>query len=639
MADNEISKETASSTDFQDALPIEDAQASAPSVRYDSDDIKTLSSRDHVRARIGMYIGRRGNGEHNDDGIYVLLKEVIDNSVDEFAMKAGNRILVTLSPEGEITVRDYGRGIPHDKLKACVSDINTGGKFGSGDGGPFSCSIGTNGVGLKAVNFLSENFTATSWRDGKFSTVVFHEGLYVSQKHGKSTEANGTEISFKPSNEIFPGFHFEQKFVRRRLQHYAWLNNGLTLTLNGEKFYSRRGLLDLVEEKLESDPLYDIIHYKSDKLEFALCHVSTSNETYYSFVNTQYTNDGGTHLAAFKEGICRAINELAPKGKSLDPEDIRAGLIGCIAIKHPAPVFESQTKNKLSNTDVKAVIVPEVKQALTTFLYKNPEIKNKIFEKVEKNENIRRQIMTIRKSAKELASKSALKIDNLWDCKFHFNEVEKRKNPIDQQKCNETMIFLTEGKSAAGSVVTARNPETQAVFSLRGKVLNCYGLKRETLYKNAELYGIMQAIGAEKSLDDLRYSKVVIATDADTDGFHIRILLITYFLTYFQPLVLSEHLFILETPLFKVRNKVKTIYCYNEKERDDAMKKLGASCEVTRFKGLGEISPNEFKQFINSDIRLQPVTIDNIRNIDGTLKFFMGANEQKRRDFILEHLI
>lgn len=618
----------------------EDIKTGGPTAKYESGDIKTLSSRDHVRERLGMYIGRAGNGDHSDDGIYVLIKEVIDNSVDEFAMKAGNKVEITLV-DGVVSIRDYGRGIPLDKLKDCVSDINTGGKFKkNGEDGPFSCSVGMNGVGLKAVNFLSETFEATAWRDGKFCTVVYQEGQFVSQKKGKGGEANGTFIKFKPSQAIFPDYHFELKYIRRRLQHYSWLNPGLRLVLNGENFYSRRGLLDLMESKLESNALYDIIHYRSDMLEFAFCHINSSNETYYSFVNTQFTSDGGTHLAAFKEGICKAINELAPKGKTIDSDDIRTGLMGCISIKHPEPIFESQTKNKLGNTDVRASIVPEVKQAIVTFLYKNPGIRDTIFEKISHNETIRRQIMTIRKGAKEMAAKASLKIENLSDCKYHFNDIAKYKKPADQQKCNDTMIFLTEGKSAAGSVIHSRNPEFQAVFALRGKVLNCYGKSEAELYKNEELYGIMQAIGAQKSLDNLRYAKIVIATDADYDGFHIRILLINYFLTYFPQLVLSEHLYILETPLFRVRSKSKKpIYCYSDEERDKAIKKIGAGAEVTRFKGLGEISPDEFKQFIDSDIRLQPVIVDKPRNVDSTLKFFMGGNDDRRREFILNHLV
>jgi len=607
---------------------------------YGSETIKTLNPREHVRSRPGMYIGRLGNGDHHDDGIYVLLKEVIDNCVDEFVMGSGRKIEVTITEEGTVTVRDFGRGIPLDKVTDCASKINTGGKFITGKDGvkrPFSSSIGLNGVGLKAVNFLSEEFRITSWRGGKSVTSHFAEGFFVSEESSDSDQPNGTEVQFRPSHEIFPDYHFDAKYVRRRMQHYSWLNSGLSLICNGERFYSRRGLLDLLDSKLESDSLYDIIHYKSETMEFAFCHTSSFNENYYSFVNTQYTSDGGTHLAAFKEAIGKAVNELAPK--PLEFDDIRCGITGVIALKVQDPVFESQTKTKLGNTDIKADVINEVKQAIVAFLYKNPEIKNQIFEKIEKNESIRKQIQAVRKGAKELAQKSQLKVDKLRDCKYHFNEAASKRKEEEKRKCQETMIFLTEGNSASGSVVTARDPQTQAVFSLRGKPRNCYGLRKETVYQNEELYGIMQAIGIENSMDDLRYAKIIIATDADVDGFHIRNLLITYFLTFFQPLVESERLFILETPLFRVRNKKETRYCYTEAERDAAMKELGRDCEVTRFKGLGEISPDEFGQFIGDDIRLQPVSIDNVRQVDDMLKFFMGENIPERRTYIMENLL
>lgn len=607
---------------------------------YGSEAIKTLSPREHVRSRPGMYIGRLGNGDHHDDGIYVLLKEVIDNCVDEFVMGNGRKIDVTVGEDGNVTVRDYGRGIPLDKVTDCVSKINTGGKFITGKDGikrPFSSSIGLNGVGLKAVNFLSEEFRVTSWRGGKSVTSHFAEGFFVAEESLDSDLPNGTEIQFRPSHEIFPDYHFDGKYIRRRMQHYSWLNSGLSLNCNGERFYSRRGLLDLLDSKLESDALYDMIHYKSETMEFAFCHTGSFNENYYSFVNTQYTSDGGTHLAAFKEAIGKAINELS--AKPLDFDDIRCGITGVIALKVQDPVFESQTKTKLGNTDIKADVINEVKQAIVAFLYKNPEVKNRIFEKIEKNESIRKQIQAVRKGAKALAQKSQLKVDKLRDCKYHFNEAANKRKEEEKRKCQETMIFLTEGNSASGSVVTARDPQTQAVFSLRGKPRNCYGLRKETVYQNEELYGIMQAIGIENSLDDLRYAKIIIATDADVDGFHIRNLLITYFLTFFQPLVESERVFILETPLFRVRNKKETRYCYTETERDAAMKALGRDCEVTRFKGLGEISPGEFGQFIGEDIRLQQVSIDNVRQVDDMLKFFMGENVPERRTYIMDNLL
>ncbi|NMA43352.1 MAG: type IIA DNA topoisomerase subunit B [Oligosphaeraceae bacterium] len=608
---------------------------------YDSSTIITLNPREHVRSRSGMYIGRLGNGEHHDDGIYVMLKEVVDNSVDEFVMGHGRKIEVEVLDEGRVRVRDYGRGIPLDKVVECASQINTGGKFITDKDGvkrPFSSSIGLNGVGLKVVNFLSERFKISSWRGGKGYTASYEEGELLSEEALEDEkQPNGTEVVFRPSREIFPDFRFDLKYVRRRMQHYAWLNSGLNLYCNGERFHSRRGLLDLLESKLESDSLYDMVHYKSEKMEFAFCHTGSFNENYYSFVNTQYTSDGGTHLAAFKEAIGKAINELAPK--PIDFDDVRCGISGAIALKLQDPVFESQTKTKLGNTDIKADIINEVRQAIVDFLYKNPEVKNAIFEKAEKNESIRKQIQAVRRGARELAQKSQLKVDKLRDCKYHFNETDQKRKEEEKRKCQESMIFLTEGNSASGSVVTARDPLTQAVFSLRGKPRNCYGLRKETVYQNEELYGIMQAIGIENSMDDLRYGKIIIATDADVDGFHIRNLLITYFLTFFQPLVESERVFILETPLFRVRNKKKTRYCYNEEERDLAQKELGKEAEVTRFKGLGEISPEEFGQFIGEDMRLQAVTIDNVRQVDNMLRFFMGDNIPERRNYIMENLV
>ncbi len=612
--------------------------------QYTSEAIKSLSELEHIRQRPGMYIGRLGNGEHNDDGIYVLLKEVVDNSIDEFLMGAGRKIIVTITDDCRVTVRDFGRGIPLDKLKDCVSKINTGGKFDTGeDGKPrvFSSSIGMNGVGLKAVNFLSEEFEATSWRGGRMKSVLFREGAFVSERHGKAAEPDGTQISFVPSRQIFPGYHFENKFVERRMQHYAWLNAGLSMEYNGTKYYSRRGLLDLLEHKLEHNALYDIIHFKTDTLEFAFCHTNSAGENYYSFVNTQYTNDGGTHLSAFREGIVKGINELAPKDKQFESDDIRGGIAGAIAIRLQDPVFESQTKNRLGNTEIRTSIVNEVKAAIVAYLFKHPDVKTTIFEKISKNESIRKQIQNIRKGAKELAAKSAIKIDKLRDCKFHFNEVDSKRKEADKQKCLDSMIFLTEGDSAAGSVSSSRDAETQAVFALRGKVENCYGLSKEIIYKNEELYGIMRALGMEDNLDNLRYGKVIIATDADTDGFHIRILLLTFFLTFFPQLVSSEHLFILETPLFRVRSKKrKPIYCYNEAERDQAAAEIGRDCEITRFKGLGEINPDEFKQFIKEDgIRLQPVTVEFPRKLDDLLGFLMGKNTPDRRDYIMKNLI
>ncbi len=621
------------------------AAATAPTgdVRYDDDSIQNLSDRDHIRQRPGMYVGALGNGDHAEDGLYVLFKEVVDNSIDEYIMGVGRRVIVTLGEDKTITVRDFGRGIPQLKLRDCVSKINTGGKFDQ-DGKPkvFSASIGMNGVGLKAVNFLSENFTATSYRDGKFARVYFHEGIFDHEEQGATEEANGTEISFRPSKELFGEYHYERRLLERRLQHYSWMNAGLSLELNGQKFFSRRGLLDLLESKMESEPLYEFIHYRTENLDFAFCHTNSANENYYSFANTQFTTDGGVHLAAFKEGIVRGINELAPKDKQFDAEDVKAGLFGAISIRIQDPIYDAQTKHKLNNPEIRGPLVAEIKGAVVQYLFKHPDVKSVIFEKLGRNENLRKQIQNIRKGAKELAAKSTLKIQKLRDCKFHLNETESRRKPEEKALCQNSMIFLTEGDSAAGSVVQNRNALHQAVFALRGKVYNCCNATREVLYKNEELYGVMRALGTEDNIEDLRYAKVIIATDADPDGYHIRNLLIIFFLRFFPQLLAAEHLYILDTPLFRVRSKSqKPIYCYSEKERDEASKKIGRDAEITRFKGLGEISPSEFGQFIKGDdIRLQLVTVENARKLDSFVNFLMGdKNPPSRKEYILQRLM
>ncbi len=636
--------ETPNSTPPLDLMP--EMPAPPDGAVYDEDAIQSVDPVTHMRHRPGMYIGALGNGDHTDDGVYVLFKEVVDNCIDEFLMGMGRRVVVALSPDKLLCVRDFGRGIPPGKLEDCVSKINTGGKFKLGkDGQPmaFSASIGMNGVGLKAVNFLSETFEAISYRDGKFSRVLFHEGhLAEKQENLPTAESNGTYIAFRPSTEVFGEFHFETKFLERRLLHYAWLNPGLSLEFNGKKFYSRRGLLDLLESKMEAEPLYQIIHHRTDKLEFAFCHTGSANENYYSFANTQFTNDGGTHLAAFKEGVVKAVNELAPKDKQFDPDDVRGGLFGAIAIRLQNPVFESQTKHKLYNPEIRAGLVADIKAAIVQFLYKNPEVKEAIFEKISRNESLRKQIQNIRKGAKELASKSTLKIPKLRDCKFHLNETDSRRKPEDKEHCQNSMIFLTEGDSAAGSIMQTRDAQYQAVFALKGKVLNCVNATREILYSNEELYGVMRALGTEDTMEDLRYAKVVIATDADPDGYHIRNLLIIFFLKFFPQLLSAEHLYILDTPLFSVRSKSKKpIYCYSEQERDAAVKTMGRDVEITRFKGLGEISPGEFGQFIRgTTMRLQLVTVDNARKLDSFVDFLMGTkNTTARINYILDRLI
>lgn len=606
---------------------------------YDDDSIKSLNPLEHIRMRPGMYIGKLGNGEYNDDGIYVLFKEVIDNSIDEFSTGNGDRIDISFDGSS-VRVRDFGRGIPLGKVVDCVSKINTGGKFDIGeDGNPkaFSCSIGLNGVGLKAVNALSDYFEVISRREGKQFKAVFNLGVLQNTEESDTEEKNGTEIYFKPSNDIFKGYEFEEKFIRKRLQNYAWLNTGLHLFLNGEEFYSENGLIDLLEDKRESDPLYDAFYFHSEKIEFAFTHLATTDEMYYSFANGQYTVDGGTHLSAFKEGFLRAVNDIA--GKTLDSSDVRSGMLGVVSIHLEDPIFESQTKNKLGNTDIRSWIIAEVKQAVSAELYKNNEFKTSLFEKIAQNESIRKQIQNVKKEAKEQSKKISLKIPKLRDCKFHFNAVEEKKKDEDKMKCLASTLFLTEGDSAGSNMIYARNPEFQAVFPLRGKPYNVQGKKKEIMYKNEELYFIMQALGIEDSIDNLRYNKIVIASDADVDGFHIRLLLMTYFMTYFRPLVQNGHLYILETPLFRIRNKKKNIYCYSDDEREDAIKSLGKGCEITRFKGLGEISPQEFGQFIGKDMRLQPVSIDCEKKIDGMMEFYMGDNTTERRDFILDNML
>ena len=603
--------------------------------QYTEAHIKTLSSLEHIRTRPGMYIGRLGNGEHPDDGIYVLVKEVIDNSVDEFIMKHGKRIDITIREGREVTVRDYGRGIPLGKLEECVSQINTGGKYNTE---AFQYSVGLNGVGLKAVNALSAVFVARSVRDGRYRTVTFEEGVLVGDEEGACEDPTGTEVHFRPSAELFPQFCFEERFLRRRLQNYAYLNSGLSLYLNGERFYSRHGILDLLREKVDGDVVYDIIYHKTEKLEFAFCHTPNFGEQYYSFVNGQYTNDGGTHQSAFREGILKGINEVA--GKTLDASDVRNGIVGAVAIKLKEPLFESQTKSKLGNSDIRGDIVVSVRDVVARFLYQNHEVRTKLLEKITQNEKVRKEIQNVKREAKENAKKATFKIPKLRDCKHHLNDVvPKQGKKAKQWRGSDSMVFLTEGQSAAGSIISCRDVETQAIFCLKGKPLNCYGHLRRTVYRNEELYFVMKALGIEDGLEGLRYSKVIIATDADVDGMHIRNLLITFFLTFFEQLVLSEHLFILETPLFRVRTKKETVYCYDEHERDRATKRLGRGCEVTRFKGLGEISPREFGQFIGDDMRLLKVTVDNQRAVPDMLGFFMGKNTPARRRYIMRNLV
>jgi topoisomerase IV subunit B len=604
-----------------------DSSHMAKKKQYDESAIQTVDALTHIRMRSGMYIGRLGDGSHIDDGIYILLKEVIDNSIDEFIMHHGSRIVIFYDPATSlISVRDYGRGIPLGKVIECVSQINTGAKYNDD---VFQFSVGLNGVGLKAVNALSSHFLVRSVRDGKSFEALFSRGIIQSKKEKASKEENGTYVEFIPDIEIFKKYHFFEEYIRKRLWHYAYLNTGLTLFYNGEAIQSEHGLLDLLNSEVATERLYEPLHYRGEKLEFAFLHTQNYGESYYSFVNGQYTADGGTHLSAFREGLLKGVNEYSKK--NYQGIDVREGIVCCVLVKVKDPIFESQTKNKLSNTDIRSPIMQEVKESVHHLLHKYPEIAAKITERIVFNERLRKELAAVKKEAKEKQKKISFKIPKLRDCKFHYNE--------ESLYSDETMIFLTEGESASASIVASRDPLTQAIYSLRGKPLNVHGLKIDQLYKNEEMFNLMSALNIEEDLSGLRYNKVILATDADVDGMHIRNLLMTFFLTYFESLVIQGHLHILETPLFKVRNKEKTLYCFSEEEKGDAMKELGKNCEVTRFKGLGEISPKEFAQFIGKEMKLKAVEVHAFSDIKQTLEFYMGKNTPQRRQFITENLI
>ncbi len=596
--------------------------------QYDESSVKSLDALSHIRLRPGMYIGRLGDGSHPDDGIYIMLKEIIDNSVDEFIMKQGSSISIELDEENQsLSVRDYGRGIPLGKVIDCVSQINTGAKYNDD---VFQFSVGLNGVGTKAVNALSSQFLVRSYRDGRYFEADFNQGVLKKKKEGSSDESNGTFIQFIPDGELFKKFRFQKEYIFKRLWHYAYLNSGLVINFNDEKIESKNGLLDLLNSEVAlDDRLYEPLHYRGKMLEFAFLHTQSYGETYFSFVNGQYTADGGTHLSAYREGILKGVNEYAKK--NFQGVDVREGIVGTILVKVKDPLFESQTKNKLGNTELRGPVVQEVKDAVIDLLYKNPATAKQILERIVFNEKLRKELANVKKEAKEKQKKISFKIPKLRDCKYHFQD--------ETEHGERSMIFLTEGDSASASIVAARDPLTQAVFSLRGKPLNVHGMKLDQLYKNEEMFNLMSALNVEDDISQLRYQKIVLATDADVDGMHIRNLLITFFLTYFEGLVLNGHLFILETPLYKVRNKEKTYYCYSEDERDKAIEKLKKGVEITRFKGLGEISPNEFKQFISKNIRLIPVTVTSFSDIKPTLEFYMGKNTPERKQFIMRNLI
>jgi DNA gyrase subunit B/topoisomerase-4 subunit B len=597
---------------------------------YDESKIKTLSSLEHIRLRTGMYIGRIGDGSHYEDGCYILLKEVIDNAIDEYIMGYGKEIQISIDGPA-VSVRDFGRGIPLGKVVDCVSKINTGAKYNDD---VFQFSVGLNGVGTKAVNALSKDFLVRSYREGQYVEAAFKVGKLKNEKSGKdSNEPDGTFIRFVPDPEIFKESVFHPEFVGRRLRHYSYLNTGLKLIYNGETFVSRNGLLDLVLEDLRADnseAIYPPLHYSSKTLEFCFTHSNSRyGETFFSFVNGQYTGDGGTHLSAFREGLLKAVNEYS-KGK-FEGDDVRECMVGAVAIRLKDPVFESQTKNKLGNTEIRSELVNTVREELLHFFNRNKDVAEKIMAKVQDTQQLRRELQEVKKLARERARAITIRIPQLKDCKIHFDKAKGRGRG--------SMIFVTEGQSAAGSIVSCRDVNTQAIFVLKGKPLNVWDLKRDVVYKNDEMYNLMRSLDIEDNTDNLRYERVILATDADVDGLHIRNLLITYFFRFFDHLVHDGHLHVLETPLFRVRNKEQTIYCYSEAERDQAAKNLGKACEITRFKGLGEISPGEFKQFIGQNMRLSQVEYATKPETAGIFGFYMGKNTPERKDYIMEKLI
>ncbi len=612
---------------------IENSHSEA-TASYTEDNIRTLDWREHIRMRPGMYIGKLGDGSSQDDGIYILLKEIIDNSIDEFVMGAGKTIEISLNDK-EVTVRDYGRGIPLGKMVDVVSKMNTGGKY---DSRAFKKSVGLNGVGAKAVNALSSHFRVQSIRDNKTRVAEFQYGRIVNEEKEKETTIRkGTKITFVPDEEVFKNYKFRKEYVERMLKNYVYLNPGLRIIFNGEEYYSENGLLDLLKDNIDEEVIYDIIHLKGEDIEIAMTHSSNSySESYYSFVNGQNTTQGGTHLSAFKEAVVRTIREFY--NKNYDPSDVRKSIISAIAIKVIEPVFESQTKTKLGSTDmgpdmptVRTFVNDFVKTHLDNYLHKHPEVAERLEKKIKQAELERKELSGIQKLARERAKKVSLHNKKLRDCRQHYND-QKSDRKL------ETTIFITEGDSASGSITKSRDVETQAVFSLRGKPLNSYGLTKKIVYENEEFNLLQAALNIENGIEDLRYNNVVIATDADVDGMHIRLLLITFFLQFFPELVREGHLYILQTPLFRVRNKKETRYCYSEEERIRAINELGKNPEITRFKGLGEISPDEFKNFIGKDIKLEPVMMGKDTTIEKLLEFYMGKNTPDRQEFIVNNL-
>ena len=602
--------------------------------QYTEDNIRSLDWKEHIRMRPGMYIGKLGDGSSADDGIYILLKEVIDNCIDEFVMGAGKTIEIVIK-DSEVRVRDYGRGIPLGKVVDVVSKMNTGGKY---DSRAFKKSVGLNGVGTKAVNALSNYFKVESIRDGQAKTAEFKAGNLVNEELADSTKRKGTQVSFIPDESIFKKYKYRNEYVERMLKNYVYLNPGLTIVFNGEKFHSENGLKDLLEDNNnQEDFLYPIIHLKGDDIEVAITHSKTQySEEYHSFVNGQHTTQGGTHQAAFREALVKTVRD--HYGKNYDASDIRKSIISAIAIKVMEPVFESQTKTKLGSTDmggdlptVRSYINDFIGKYLDNYLHKNADVKDAIQRKIVQAEKERKELSGIRKLARDRAKKANLHNKKLRDCRVHLQDMKKDRRL-------ESTLFITEGDSASGSITKSRDVNTQAVFSLRGKPLNSYGMSKKIVYENEEFNLLQAALNIEDSMEDLRYNNIVIATDADVDGMHIRLLLITFFLQFFPELIKENHLYILQTPLFRVRNKKETIYCYSDEERRNAIEKLSGKPEITRFKGLGEISPDEFKHFIGDDIRLEPVMLDKAMSIEELLKFYMGKNTPDRQKFIINNL-
>ena len=602
-----------------------------PVAEYGKDAIVTLTPREHIRLRPGMYIGKLGDGTQSDDGIYVLIKEVVDNSIDEFIMGAGKRIEITIE-EDKVSVRDYGRGIPLEALSDAVSKMNTGGKYG---GDAFKKTVGLNGVGVKAVNMLSSHFLARSVRNGEARTVTFSKGLELTDRSESGVEeANGTYVEFIVDREVFGDYAYNLEYVEQMVKNYTYLNLGLTVVLNGKNYVSKNGLLDLVNDNLSAEPLYAPIHLSGEDVEVVITHGNGYGESYYSFVNGQYTPQGGTHQAAFREAIAKTIKEFYHK--DYDPSDIRTSIIAAISVRVNDPIFESQTKTKLGSKDkeegvtMRQFVGDFLAVNLDNYLHKHPDAAQTLQKKIVENEKERKAISGVQKKAREAAKKVSLNNKKLRDCKIHYTD----KSDLAE----DTMIFITEGNSASGSITSSRDPRTQAVFSLRGKPLNCYGLTKRVVYENEEFNLLQAALNIEEDMDNLRYNKVIIATDADVDGMHIRLLLTSFFLQFFPDVIRLGHLYILQTPLFRVRNKKDTFYCYTDEERQAAVKKCGAQAEITRFKGLGEISAAEFKEFIGENMRLDRVRLTKEDPINDLLDFYMGKNTPDRKDFIVRNL-